>query len=304
MTFSPTDAAFEGFRLARREPMTMVWWSLAYLVFMAAIFLAVGGPMIAFMSQAEALGQGGGTPSDAQMQTMVQSYLAFAAIILPLALVFGSVLSAAVARSVIRPGDKAIGYLRLGIDELRVLVVSVVLTIVIGLVAALAFGIVGAIAGFAVAGDMPALWIVVVLVGIAALGLLVWVSVRLSLAVPIIVAEKRWAFFDSFALTKGNSLRLLGMAILAFVMAMLVSLLLGIVSIPLTLLTGGAMNWSSVEGQSPVTMLQTAAPALIVMGVVQAIQSALQAALLYAPFSAAYLGIKGRTPGDAAEVFS
>ena len=32
MSFSATDAAFEGFRVVRRAPLSLVFWVLVYLV--------------------------------------------------------------------------------------------------------------------------------------------------------------------------------------------------------------------------------------------------------------------------------
>jgi hypothetical protein len=297
MGFSATDAAFEGFKVVRRHPMTIVFWALLYIV-VTAIGFAVAGPLvISVFSRIEALQTAttaGAEPSLADMQSLMGSYGLLLGLIGPMSIVMGAVLNAGIARSVVRPSEKAFGYLRLGIDEIRVLVVGLVLKLVIfaafmaGVVVTTALGVLAYTSGVAV------LWIAVVLLGVATVGVVVWLMLRFSLAVPIIIAEHRWALFDSFAMTKGRSLTFLGMAIIAGVMGILVAMLGNIVAMPLQLLTGGAGNpLVGLDGKSLSEILQTAWPVITAWIVINSILSALQLAVLYAPFSAAYRDIKG-----------
>ena len=123
--------------------------------------------------------------------------------------------------------------------------------------------------------------------------LAVWMAVRLSLAVPVTMAEKRIAPFASFGVTKGHFWPLLGMAVIAFIMSILVSILGTIIALPITLATGGLEQLATMDGQSTAQILQAAGPGLLAWGVVNAIFSALQLAVIYAPFSAAYRDLKG-----------
>ena len=54
MSFSPTDAAFEGFRLVRRNPMVLLAWTLLYLVVGVATLLTMTSmfPALAELSAA------------------------------------------------------------------------------------------------------------------------------------------------------------------------------------------------------------------------------------------------------------
>jgi hypothetical protein len=287
MGFSATDAAFEGFKVVRRHPLTIGFWALFYIVVMAVGFVIAGPLVISVVARAEALQAvtaTGAEPSLTDLQSLIGGYGLLLGLLGPLVLVMGAVLNAGIARSVIRPAEKAFGYLRLGIDELRVLVVTLVLMIAIyavwlvGATVTIALGILAYTSGVAV------LWIAVVLLGIAVVGLVVWLMLRFSLAVPIVVAERRWAFFDSFALTRGRS---------AGVMSILVSLLGGIVAMPVELLTGGTANLVGLEGKSLPEIITAAWPMITAWIVINSILSALQLAVLYAPFSAAYRDIKG-----------
>lgn len=300
MAFSATDAAFEGFRVVRRHPMALIFWALFYMALMAAVLFLAGGSLIGLVNAAESL-EPSGTPTPETLMPLVSSYLAILAVILPVSLIASAMIYAAVSRAVLRPTESAFGYLRLGMDEVRVLVVSIVLAIVFMVLSVVVFGIVGAVIGMTVAADQPALWLLVVLAVCAAIALFIWLAIRLSLAIPITMAERRIAIFDSFAVTKGRFWSLLGMALLAFVMSIVVSILGSLVGMPIQLATGGLSGLSNLEGESLQVILQSAWPAIAAYIVVNAIMSALQVAVIYAPFSAAYRDIKGGQPN--AEVF-
>ena len=290
MTFSATDAAFEGFRLTRRKPLAVLLWGVVYVVMILALFGLIGGPIISFFAEMQRL-QGAAEPSIEELQALLPLYGAFAAV-LPVVFVFSAVLNAAVIRAVVRPQESAFGYLRLGMDEVRVLGVSLVLGILFGLVSLVGWSIVGFVAGMAAVTEQGLLVLAAVLLGLAIVAGLIWLAVRFSLAIPIVVAERRFAVFDSFAMTKGRFWPLLGMAIIAFVLATIVGLLGGIVFLPVTLMTGGMGQLAQFEGAPLQEVITAAAPALIAYAVVNGVLSALQLAIMYAPFSAAYRDIK------------
>lgn len=295
MAFSATEAAFEGFRVVRRHPVALVFWALLYLVFFAAAFALAGPGIIHLMSSATSLQTAGGEPSWEDFQPLMQTYLTVLALVLPLGLVVSAVLTAAISRAVLRPAEKSFGYLRLGADEMRVLAVTIILFFVM----LFAMGLCGAVIGFAGAltAGSSAAGPVVVLLCLAAICVYAWLMVRLSLAVPITVGERRIAVFESFAATKGHFWALLGMALLAFVMSIVVSILGSIVVTPIQMLAGGGFNaLTTLDGETVMEMLRAAWPAILIGLGLQAILSALQLAVIYAPFSAAYRDIKGLLP--------
>lgn len=298
MRFSATDAAFEGFRVVRRSPMSLVFWSLFYIAVMALALALVGGSVVGLMSLAEELESSGATSPDAYMPVLA-SYMTIFAIVLPVSLIASAMLYAAVARAVLRPSESAFGYLRLGMDEVRVLVVSIVLFFVFLALTVVLGGIIGAVIGMTVAAEAPLLWLLVVVLALASAALCIWLAVRLSLAIPITMAERRIAIFDSFPLTKGRFWPLLGMALLAAVMSIVVSLLGSLVAMPIQLATGGLDGLAAMGGESLPAILQAAWPAITAWIVINAVMSALQVAVVYAPFSAAYRDIKGAQPNAA-----
>ena len=299
MAFSASDAAFEGFRLVRRKPVALIAWALLYAVLSLASVFAMSnaiGLMVEWGERAEALESA--EPTQAEVMAVFQGFgevMLSLAWLLPVSLIVGAMLMAAVARAVLNPRAGGFGYLQLGMDEVRVFVVSLALCILL-FCGWLAVGLlVGVLAGIAGATGASWMWLVVVLGGLAGVAAIVWLAVRLSLAVPITVAENRFAIFDSFALTKGRFWPLLGMAVIAFVMVLVISLLAMVVTLPLNLMTG-LESWSFGSNADPEVMaaaLDLTNPWVIVNALVEAVVYALTVGVMYAPFAAAYRDIKG-----------
>jgi hypothetical protein len=293
MTFSATDAAFEGFRVVRRKPLVLLWWAAFYLVSFALIFLVAAGPIAGLMAAVSDLESAGTVATPEDFEPIMMAYASILPLVLPLGILVGAVLNAAIARSVLEPGKSAFGYLRVGMDEVRVAVVSLVLMIVIWLAALVSFGVAGAVGGAMAGADVPGGPLIMVVLFLVATAFLIWLSVRLSLAVPITVAEKKFAFFDSFKVTGGRIWSLIGMAVIAFVMTMVVGILTSIIFFPITMGLGATIDWQSLEGMDAMGILQAVGPMILVAIVLQAISSSLSAAVMYAPFAAAYRDLKG-----------
>lgn len=293
MSFKPTEAAFEGFRIVRRRPLALIGWSLLCIVVTGVTLVLAFDRLSSFMAAVKAL-EGVTEPSGADMERLGRLYAGLLGWAVPLGVAFGAVLNAAIARAVLTPGADAFGYMRLGMDEVRVAVATFVVALVMGLAASAVFGVVVLLAGVAVTGGQSALAGLAILLGLGGVVLLAWMAVRLSLVVPITVAEKRIAPFESWTLTKGRTLPLIGMAVIAFAMSMVVSFLGSVVFMPLTLSFGaGLEGLGAYEGVTIRQALSTAAAPLAILVIVNGILTAMQTAIIYAPFAAAYRDIKG-----------
>lgn len=291
MTFSASDAAFEGFRIVRRKPLSVVAWALSYIVFFAIGFALVGKPALAILQQVEGL-KSAGEPTMAELAPLFQGYGLVFGVVWPLSIILSTMLSTAIARAVVEPSASAFGYLRLGMDELRVFGAMVVLFILLIVYYVVALGICIGLGVYAHTSGQWWGWLLCVLAGLGAFLGLIWLAVRLSLMVPIIVAENRFALFDSFALTKGRFWPLLGMALLAFVMMIVVSLIGTVISLPIRFTLMGPL--SAIQNPSDIIpLLQQNIGWVIAWAVMNSVISALQMAVIYAPFAAAYRAIKG-----------
>lgn len=293
-TFSPADAALEGFRIARERPrVLLVWAVLNFLVsiVMAVLLVGVFGETLV---ELEAMSQQG-ADDPAQAMAMMEQLGPLYALMIPAGLLLIAVTSAAVYRIVLRPQDDRFAYLRLGSDELRLvglmlvyLVLAIGFTFVVTLVAGLLAAGAAALGGAAGA-------LVGLLLGVGTLALMIFVIVRFSLAGPMTFAEGRLRIFASWTLTRGNFWRLLGAYVLALALIVVVLLLLLIIFAATAAVTAGgdlsqvgqvfAPDMSSVGAYFTVPM--------IIYLVFAAFLGAVQNAVLYAPPAVAYRALSG-----------
>ncbi|WP_396592856.1 hypothetical protein [Brevundimonas sp. R86498] len=302
MPFSATEAAFEGFRIVRRKPLSLLWWGALYAVLSLASLAAMvlnADAWIEFIRLSEEMEAAGNNAQADPGQVMAMLGTLGAAMtsfiwLMPLQLVVTSVLTAAIARAILRPSDCAFGYMRLSMDEVRVFVVTLVVLLALFAIYIGCIIGVGLLIGVAAAIGQSWAGLLVIAGILASICLMAWLAVRWSLAVPITVAERRMAFFDSFGLTKGRFWPMLGMAILAGVMAVVIGLLSLIVIAPLSIMSGASM-FAGVASDDPASLFEayrTFNPWMIVTALLNAGVYALTVSVLYAPFSAAYRDIK------------
>lgn len=294
MAFSATDAALEGFRIVRRNPGAVAAWAVLSLVFnfvMIGAMVTMVGP--AFTEMAAMSRPGAAAADPAESMAMLGSMLGFYAIMIPLALLYTSVFSGAVYRSLVSPEDKAFGYIRLGSDELRLLVVSVAITL-LGLVGVVVLSmvlgvVVGLVVAAASAGGTPnlgmtiigvgLLYIVIILAGVA-------FYVKFSFAGPMTFVKKRITIFGSWSATKGRFWPLFGCYFLAVVLGVVVSMLGMIIGLAALMALGGDFQGvMSPDMSSPAAYFS---PGMIAYLVVNSIFTGLTYAIYLAPAMSAY----------------
>lgn len=281
MSFSPTDAAFEGFRLTRRLPKMLIALALVYLVFSAVLLLAAFQPIGELMKVLNGF-TAGADPTEAEMLTFLTLYGQIVGISFLPSLLVNSVIQAAISRAVVTGGDDKYLFLRLGKDELRVMAVNFVVGLILVAIGLVGFGIAGMLVGFAMNG-YPLLVLLAVVLMLAVFALLVWMAIKMCLVVPIAVVEKRFGIARSFEMTRSHFWPLVGMMLLAVVLSIAVSVLGSIVTTPLTMLTGGL---GVLAGGNSLTGGVIAG--LFVWAILSAVLSAAQLLIMYAPMNAAY----------------
>jgi len=226
--FSLTDAAFEGFRLTRERPRVVAAWATLYALMSlvtAVVMVTTIGPESATL---RATAQGA-IPSDPAEATRQSRILApFLMIMLPLVLVFWSVLTSAVYRAILKPGEGGFGRIRFGADEIRMmgLIVILFLVLVSTLFALRMADGLGAILAASGGGVGAVLGNLVRLAGFLAITAF-WI--RLSLAGPITFVSREIHVFRSWTLTKGHFWRLTaayGLAIGSALVVMLLALVI------------------------------------------------------------------------------
>jgi hypothetical protein len=312
MQFKVTEAAFEGFRLIRREPRTIAIWA----VFSVVAGVALTAAMIAsgFGRFMGATAQGTMTP-EALMGFVVGEVVAIGGAIL-----IASIMGAGVYRAILRPAESPLTRLRLGGDELRLVLLSLIMGVVFtGLLIAMAIpvalvGVAIGVAGVAGhggaepnAGAMAGIVLVVVLGYLLIFAGLVFFAVRLSLAGVMTFAERRLRVFESWRLTKGRFWRLLGCYGLAVVLMLPIYMVMMTVYFGVTFAFSGGDAGRAMSQIAQPEMTSLAAyfsPARIVYLVLAGAMSGVLNAVMYAPAAAVYREIADTRPENQAEVFS
>lgn len=300
MAFSATEAAFEGFRMAREKPGAIIAWAVFYLLYtvlLTAALVQVMGPEMSTMMQ-----QGREPTTDpAEAMALLQTLGKLYAVLLPLGLVFSAVLLCAVYRAVLRPQEKGLGYLKFGGDELRMMLLFVILFLlflVFYVVILIAGSVVGVAVGAAAAaaGGQPSAiaGIFVVVSSALMLAALIYFLVRLSLAGPATFARRKLTLGAAWRMTKGRFWSLFGAYLLAVVLALVVMLLVYAIGAGVALAVGGGMEGLTGMFMPDFSSLQAYfSPGRIALTLVGSVVSGLIAAIMYAPAAVAYRELSG-----------
>ncbi|PZR34719.1 hypothetical protein [Caulobacter segnis] len=240
MSVRPTDAALEGLRIMRRKPLAVLAWA-AFSLVMLPILGLIAKIMLGDEGRAALAGRVGS--ADPRELLDLVTHLGGAMVLLvALALVLGAVLQAAIIRAVIAPADDRFAYLRLGKEEVQLLIVSL-----IAWAAALGVTVIpsGAVVlGAALLSGAAAGWFAT-LGALAVLGLSMWVAVRLSLLGPHAFSHHHIDVRAAWIQTHGQFFRLLAMFAMTIVLTALVSVVGTMVSSVLGNVVGGGVEPAS-----------------------------------------------------------
>lgn len=198
----------------RARPASVFAWGFVYVValalFAGAIWLLIGPQMQ--QALIDAVRNGGANNTNVRFD-------------------FGGgpvaiLIDCAIFRALLRPAERSFASLRISGDELRVFVVGLVLVLlavlaVVAAVIVLAVPLIILGASHAFAGAQTWAIAIGVVAGIVVFWVMIWASVRLSLAPVITFSERRIALFDSWRLTRGHFWRLVGAFLLAWLLTLI-----------------------------------------------------------------------------------
>ena len=219
-----------GIRLVRTQPQVVAIWAALYLL-MGVVGMIVMRPwmasMMAFQQQA-AVNAAAGIKTPPVFPTDLFGQLF---VIELFAGILGVIAFAAVVRATIRPVGDRFAYLRIGMDELRLVGLGILVLIAVfvaELVAILGLALIGGLIGV-VAGKTVAIGIVAVL-AFALIGAAIYAEVRISLAGALTVMRGRIVIKDAWRVTKGRFWTLFG----AYLLMSLAFAVAGIVVLAVT----------------------------------------------------------------------
>lgn len=306
--FSITEAVAEPFRQAGRRPATTVVWGLVMLA-PTVLVLAAILPLVSELLASGALDQGPGaevSPFDddfaAMMQFQIWSQLANIAQLFTVLLVTTAIIRAVFAN---RRSDR-FAFLRIGMQELYVAVVGI--TIGIGMVLLIIVGALLAVAAGLAMSGAPDPWRTLIYAGMAvvlAVGCLALWG-RLALLAPASLRYDTFAFVEGWKLGKGQTLRLLAVMILLFLIGIVLAIALVLLIVLIATVAGAgtyAMDpdalaaWLEGLPERPALMLGVGLLLLLPMAWVQGFSQLLTTA----PFARAVseLSVAGEAPSPA-----
>jgi hypothetical protein len=237
-----------AFRLVRERPAAVAVWGLLYMVAVIAMSFVMR-PMIGF--QAASLGN---DPQAAQamLANMSTMFARLALLEFGLLLLF-IVLMTAAQRAVLRPAQPGFFYLRIGMDELRMLGLALILIILfyVGLlIAVILIAIVAGIVAVAAGGGGAA--VIAIIAGLLLFPVLIWLEVRLSLAFPLTLLRHRIIIGESWRLTRGRFWSLFGAYFVIFLIVFALAMVAAMVT------SGAYFAEMMRNANNPVAMQQAA----------------------------------------------
>jgi hypothetical protein len=233
--FSVSDTAFEGFRITRERPVAVAVWILIEIVLLAVTALImVSNPAYAQMAGLMSSAQTDPQATIAALRTLAPSLMSTALMTTPIALVASIILRNAVYRAVLRPTEHSVAYLRVGLDEVRVLLVTLVVALIAMGLTFLGTFVVGLLALLGTAGALfGGLAMVATVVGV------VYVTLRFSLTGPQTFAERRVNLRGSWQLTRTAFWPMVGSYLIAAILYIVVFVLMSFIRSGLASLLGG-----------------------------------------------------------------
>lgn len=225
--FSPTDAALEGFRIARQRPRALLACSLfVFAISLLGVFIEVNMPREAREAR-EAL--------QAQEPLEAGALLEAMTVLSPL-LLFGllaqCVMAAAIYRILLHERRGSVRLFRLGPTELRLMALAMVLLVLVMFAFAGAVLFAVLIAALASPFGEGAMYVTGTAAWVFSLGVIVFVLVRLSLAPVITFDRGKLAILDSWPVTQGHFWRLAGAYVLAVACIFVVAALALMIFLP------------------------------------------------------------------------
>lgn len=244
--FSAANAAFYGFGLIKRDPLTFLGVTLLFVAFGVVLALTFV-PAYARMIEAFSTGD-----SDAITQASLQFWATAGPVYLLIVPVYMVALGALNRSLVFGQSQGWVLGLKLGMDEVRVVVVTIVGYILAFLpyLGCVIVGVIlaGVIAAAAGANQNPAAAAALVLLVpayIAGVVLMIWIGVRLSLAAPASVGEGRFVIFESWSMTKGRFWSLF----LAYLLLLILILVAELIIVAVVVAVGGVAFSSIGSGK-------------------------------------------------------
>ena len=285
--FSIQDAAFTGFRVVREHPRAVIVWAvlqLAVSIVLIGCVVGLAGADFGLLLQFSLVNP----PDAAKMLTLFRRLAPVVLLVFVISLAFNALFNAALYRAVLRPDQSRYGFVRLGADELRQFGLQILQWLVF-MAAYIALVILASlvVAAISLVEKSAILSLVAVaLTGVAAV--LIYLSVRLSLAGPQTFDTGRISLFGSWSLTRRRFWPLFGTYSLLAALAAVIYLLSLLVIMAVVAVLSGGHPAASVVQAKPLGLSTYLSLATIVQTILQAGLLALLLPVVVTPPAAIY----------------
>ncbi|MDG2522506.1 hypothetical protein P7B02_13220 [Caulobacter segnis] len=280
--FSTSDAAVKAFEVMGRRPKPIIAWAVfyaAFSIFIAALNAQIAGPVMLAMETKQA----------APMEIFrLFPWFAVCAVLFFAVWTIGYT---AMIRAVLTPEDDRAFYLRLGGQELRQAGVLLAFTLMLLGVYFLLFMALLAVGFGGTVGGRPSAWSLAVIVALvlATVGAMVFVGVRLSLAMPITFVQGRVELFDSWSMTKGRFWPMFGAYLLAAVAVTLIYIVVMVLTAVIAFFAGGGFGGLiSMFNTMPVGAAEVLRPLPLTLEIVTALMTTVTSFITVAPAAEIY----------------
>lgn len=313
-TFSMGEALGAGFGLITKKPLSVMAWGVVYLILGIAPIVGViawmGQDFITAIHDAANAGAGAsafgpGPQFNFERMWRFQSrMILFQPVLFLTGLAARAMLSGAVFRAVLEPKNRGLAYLRLGKRELwlalLILAAGILLVLLmfalVGVTAAVCIAIVAALK----AANVAAVWsgLAVAVCVVAATVAFIHVCLRFSLAGPMTFAAGEFRLFESWSLTKGQTLKLFGLGLVLVVLVMALTMIVEalIFAVGFGVLGLASLNREAIQAfftHPPENWLNLVAPWAAGAAVLFSFLTAAGAAIILAPWAVVYRSLSG-----------
>jgi hypothetical protein len=207
--FPPALSATEGFRAARRQFAAVLYGATAGARLIGREPAAFGLWMVLWLAavtlSAMLVAFGGVVPTDPGVyRNLGARFGPFAVVLIAIFLLCWAATTQAVFRAMLQPDERRFAYLRLGADELRLAVMSLVAFILIVIFGGVPAFLLLALASPFMQAAPDLIKYIAVIGAVATIGVDVWVGVRLSLIAVETFAEGRFHLTAYWPLARGR----------------------------------------------------------------------------------------------------
>lgn len=303
--FDIAHAALAGPRMLMTHPKVLFIWMafniVATVAYLAVLFLLFGDLFKQLIDAAVSSQE----PTPQMFLQFIPRIAMLVLIALPFGLLYSGIQHAAAARAILRPEEERFGYLRLGADEMRVIVVSFVVglirfcaqiavSIILGIVTVILLAVTGGLRHPENALALRAI------INLFVYPVIIFLYLKFALAVPQTVDSKSINIFGSWSMTEGSTWKMLGTYAIVFCIQIAISIVLGIVvfAVFAAIGGGGVMAALPLLKTNPAEGLRQLSPLIVplgvALGVIIGIVTPLFVALWYCPAAEIYGALSGR----------